>query len=225
MLLTRDTTAALFIACEDGYLPTTRALLQHGADPNVRHPKMEITPLHIAASNDHVYVVEELIRHRADLNSISGKGFTPLIMACSQGYVNVTQLLLNAGADVNIVSPTDGATALHHGTRARARVCVCCAAVVLLERATAVTGGFVPCTKTVLACGRCDLSIRDKGQMTAADCARAMRAEVPDNKSFEILCNLFETLELPDKAKCAACFKALTDAKRCGRCRNVWYCR
>lgn len=29
-------TSALFIAAEEGYAPTARALLQHGADPNVR---------------------------------------------------------------------------------------------------------------------------------------------------------------------------------------------
>jgi ankyrin len=78
-------------------LPTTKALLNNGADPNITHPTMQITPLHIAASNDHTFVVRELIAHRANLNAMSGKGFTPLIMACSQGYVDVTALLIEAG--------------------------------------------------------------------------------------------------------------------------------
>merc|ERR1712232_294112 len=48
-------TSALFLACQEGYLPTTRVLLENGANPDIWHEEMGITPLHIAVSNDHIY--------------------------------------------------------------------------------------------------------------------------------------------------------------------------
>lgn len=167
--------------------------------------------MHIAASNDHVYVVEELIKHKAALDVFSGKGYTPLIMACSQGYTRVTQQLIDAGANVNVVSPLDGATALHH----------------------AVTGGFLACTQLLIASGKCDLTIQDNGQMTPEHCAHAMLEETRKKgdaagvRTFQALVNYFATLGQQGNSKCAACFKALDPAerKRCGRCKAIWYCR
>jgi ankyrin repeat protein len=140
-------TSALFIAVQEGYVPTTRLLLENGANPNLWHAGMQIMPLHIACSNDHIFVVRELIAHKADLDPVSGKGFTPLIMACSQGYTETTKALLDAGANINYASPSDGATALHH----------------------AVTGGYVACARLLLSY-KPDLSIKDRGDMTAAEC-------------------------------------------------------
>lgn len=111
---TTGDTSALFIAAQDGYLPTTRVLLENGANPNLWHGTMEVAPLHIAASNDHTFVVSELLKHKANPDPTSGKGYTPLTMACSQGYVETPVLLLDAGANVNFISPLDGATPLHH---------------------------------------------------------------------------------------------------------------
>ncbi len=194
-------TSALFIAAQDGYLPTIRALLKHGANPSIWHPEMKVTPLHIAASNDHIFAVRELLSHGAAVDAVSGKGFTPLIMACSQGYVESTKALLDAGANVNYVSPSDGATAMHH----------------------AVTGGFVPCAKLLLSY-KPDLTIKDRGDMTAPVCVDAMLEEQPDSAALKLLKNLFATLDVDERGKCARCFKPLENAKRCGKCKAVFYC-
>ena len=194
-------TSALFMAAQEGYLPTTRALLNHGADPNLWHAEMEITPLHISASNDHIFVVRELIAHKANVDAISGKGYTPLIMACSQGYVETPKALLEAGANINYQSPNDGATALHH----------------------AVTSGFVDCTKLLMSHSP-DLTIKDKGDMTAAECAKAMSEERPGDARFTVLANMFSSLDVGERGKCAECFKILEAPKRCGRCKAVVYC-
>jgi ankyrin repeat protein len=50
-------TSALFIAVQEGYVPTTRLLLENGANPSLWHEGMQVTPLHIACSNDHIFVV------------------------------------------------------------------------------------------------------------------------------------------------------------------------
>lgn len=194
-------TSALFMAAQEGYLPTTRVLLQHGANPNLWHAAMEITPLHISASNDHIFVVKELLAHKANPDAVSGKGYTPLIMACSQGYVETPKALLEAGANINYRSPSDGATALHH----------------------AVTGAFIACTKLLLSFSP-DLTIKDNGDMTAADCATAMVQERPGDKRFTLLQNMFATLDVDERGKCASCYKKLETPKRCGRCKAVNYC-
>jgi ankyrin repeat protein len=194
-------TSALFIAAQEGYLPTTRALLQNGADPNLWHEGMEITPLHISASNDHVFVVKELVAHKANVDAISGKGYTPLIMACSQGYTECTKVLLDGGANINYISPSDGATALHH----------------------AVTAGFVNCTKLLLSY-KPDLTIKDLGDMTAGDCVVAMLQERPNDKALQLIGNIFGSMDVDERGKCAVCYKKLEKPKRCGKCKAVNYC-
>ena len=195
-------TSALFMAAQEGYLPTTRALLSHGADPNLWHEEMQITPLHISASNDHIFVVRELLNHsKTIVDAVSGKGYTPLIMACSQGYVDTPRALLEHKANVDYQSPGDGATALHH----------------------AVTSGFIPCAQLLLSFHP-NLEIKDKGDMTAAQCAEAMVQERPDDKRFQVLHNLFATLNVDERGKCAVCYKPLEAAKRCGKCKAVVYC-
>lgn len=196
-------TSALFIAAQEGYLPTTRVLLQHGANPSIWHPEMQVTPLHLAASNDHVFAARELLAHKAAVDAVSGKGYTPLIMACSQGYTEVTRVLLEAGANVNYVSPSDGATALHH----------------------AVTGGFVACAKLLLSF-KPDLTLRDRGDMTAAVCIEAMLEERPNDANLKLLKNVFASLDVDERGKCARCYRILEAAgkKRCGKCKAVVYC-
>lgn len=194
-------TSALFIAVQDGYVPTTRVLLENGADASLWHAGMEVTPLHIAASNDHVYVVQELVKHGAKLDATSGKGYTPLIMACSQGYTETPRILAEAGASLNYQCPMDGATALHH----------------------AATGGFVACAKTLLAAGASP-DVKDAGDMTPADCVEHFLKERPNDKALLLLKNIFATASLAAKDKCASCYAKLDQPKRCGKCKEVRYC-
>lgn len=194
-------TSALFIAAQDGYLPTTRALLENGADPNIWHKEMEIFPLHIAASNDHVFVVEELLKHKANPDCFSGKAYTPLTMACSQGYTETPRILLDHGANVNLQSPVDGATALHH----------------------ACIGGFLNCAKMLVSRGA-DISIKDGGQMDPLQAVNAVLEEKPTSKSLITLKNFLSTLRTDDRGKCANCYKPLDAPKRCGKCKSVFYC-
>ncbi|KAM0829626.1 hypothetical protein ACQ4PT_066764 [Festuca glaucescens] len=69
------------------------------------------TPLHLAASNDHIEAVKVLLEHSADAGAdVNAPGFpgrpapTPLMQAVSDGLTDFVKMLLDAGADPNIPS-------------------------------------------------------------------------------------------------------------------------
>ena len=61
-----------------------RLLLEHEADVNAPNSK-SITPLHLAAGNGHVEMVELLIDYDANISPKNDDGQTPLAMAL-QGF-------------------------------------------------------------------------------------------------------------------------------------------
>eukprot|EP00913_Durusdinium_trenchii_P025713 g24129.t1 len=68
-------------------------------------------PLAIAVAAQHISLVEELLRARADVDALSERGQTPLMLAAAAGHQEMSEKLLEAGAQVNDCSE-DGKTAL-----------------------------------------------------------------------------------------------------------------
>jgi len=101
----------LMQAARVGNLETVRALLAAGADPNVQEKNGRQTALMWAVAEHHPEVVDELVQHKADVNTRSKNGATALMFA-ARGDLASTKTLLNAGADPNVAIPDWGGTAL-----------------------------------------------------------------------------------------------------------------
>ena len=81
-------------------IANTTELLDQGANVNVADDGY--TPLHFAAADDSVGVVELLLAAGADIEAADDKGETPLYKAVrntTEGAVPITRLLLERGAD------------------------------------------------------------------------------------------------------------------------------
>lgn len=90
-------------AAEKGDLTKVKALIAQ--DPSLVNSKdkMGMTPLHLAAKNDHKDVAAFLLASGADVNAKDSNGaFAPLDLALScYHYMDVVTLLIEKGADVN----------------------------------------------------------------------------------------------------------------------------
>ena len=73
-------------------------LLNKGAEVNVHENQWGLTPLHVAAKNGHLDVVELLISHGADMNAEYFVGETALQIAKGKGYDEIVSLLRKHGA-------------------------------------------------------------------------------------------------------------------------------
>jgi hypothetical protein len=86
------------LAAEHGTLSSIDTLIKAGAFINATGP-LDLTPLHLVASEGRIDAVEMLLEAKADVNAESG-GVTPLLKAVFRGQSLVTQILIEAGADV-----------------------------------------------------------------------------------------------------------------------------
>ena len=64
-----------------------------------------------AAQRGDIHVIEELIRHGADVNTQNKEGMTPLIVASYNHQHDAVKFFLGAGADLNIADAS-GSNAL-----------------------------------------------------------------------------------------------------------------
>ncbi|MES2940851.1 MAG: ankyrin repeat domain-containing protein [Pseudomonadota bacterium] len=85
----------LMLACLKGETEMAKRLVARGADVN----KTGWTPLHYAATNGHVAIMELLLENHAYIDAESPNGTTPLMMAAHYGSLAAVKLLLDAGAD------------------------------------------------------------------------------------------------------------------------------
>jgi uncharacterized protein len=85
----------LMMACLKGELAVARKLIERGADVN----KPGWTPLHYAATNGHLEIMELLFANNAYIDAESPNGTTPLMMAAQYASAAAVKRLLDEGAD------------------------------------------------------------------------------------------------------------------------------
>lgn len=91
---------ALFLAVEEGDFQKTKALLEKGASPHIRHQNWN-WPLILSAAV-HYPLLKLLLEHGADVNvHEENKFYSPLILAVRHGDLDCARLLLSHGADVH----------------------------------------------------------------------------------------------------------------------------
>ena len=88
------------IAAREGKVERVRRQLAWGVDPNWRSFRYRRAPLHEAAANGHVEVVQLLLDNDAEVNIKTEGSATPLHYASRGGHVDVMRVLLEAGANV-----------------------------------------------------------------------------------------------------------------------------
>ena len=69
--------------------------------------------LHLAAHNNHVELIRELIQMGANPNIESDDKSTPLFIACREGQAEAAKALIQGGADLDFERPVDHGTLLH----------------------------------------------------------------------------------------------------------------
>jgi len=83
-------------------LDAVKVALDKGADVNATFEGM--TALYLAALRNNLDMVDELIRHQANVNSFNKEQITPLHIATAVGNTEIMEKLLSAGADVNALT-------------------------------------------------------------------------------------------------------------------------
>jgi ankyrin repeat protein len=99
-------------------------LLEHGADPNVPSGDARETPLHgLAASNQKLAAVRQVLAHGADVNLPRADGRTPYRIAYRHNNTGILALLREHGANTDGLTPMErfiGACVAGDAERARA---------------------------------------------------------------------------------------------------------
>jgi uncharacterized protein len=102
----------LMLAALKGNQDGVEKLIKKGADVN----KTGWTPLHYAASNGQVAIINLLLENNAYIDAESPNGTTPLMMAAMYGTSAAVKLLLQEGADPKLKNQ-QGLTALDFARR------------------------------------------------------------------------------------------------------------
>ena len=103
----------LMNAAWNGRLMEVLELLKSDIDPNLKGPA-GISPLSLAAQNNHIGIVKELLENGADPNLQDDRsGWPPLMWASYNGFDEIVKLLLAHGADVNLQNDYGETSLLH----------------------------------------------------------------------------------------------------------------
>ncbi|QWD84477.1 ankyrin repeat domain-containing protein [Polynucleobacter asymbioticus] len=90
---------ALMMAAFDGDLPTVKMLV---LDKKAAVNKPGWSPIHYAATNGHLQIVQFLMANGAMVNALSPSETTPLMMAIGSGNDELIKYLLDNGADLRM---------------------------------------------------------------------------------------------------------------------------
>lgn len=82
-----------------GSTPVVEALLEAGADLNIRDPVFSLSVTHDAAREGFVDTVRALIHHGADVNVLDARGNLPLHLAAEEGHLEVVKLVTELTAN------------------------------------------------------------------------------------------------------------------------------
>jgi ankyrin repeat protein len=86
--------SALHIACwSGGNISIVKLLLEHGCDINAVDSRYSNSPLHVACSNGHTQIVEELVARGADITLKNRDGQTPFFLSKKRNYHGISDLL------------------------------------------------------------------------------------------------------------------------------------
>mmetsp|Transcript_19099 Transcript_19099/g.32898 ORF Transcript_19099/g.32898 Transcript_19099/m.32898 type:complete len:427 (+) Transcript_19099:139-1419(+) len=102
----------LFLAVQNGHSDVAKLLVDAGADVDIKDDTHECSPLHLAASNNLLTIIDLLCKNQATVDVPDKRGFTPLLMAATENYFEAVKLLVKHGANPSFRGP-GGATALH----------------------------------------------------------------------------------------------------------------
>lgn len=102
----------LMMASLKGLTEVVHQLVEKGADVN----KPGWAPLHYAATNGHLEIMNLLLENHAYIDASSPNGSTPLMMAALYGSPSAVKLLLEAGADPMITN-SQGMNAVNFAQR------------------------------------------------------------------------------------------------------------
>lgn len=92
----------IHIAARFGYKEIVEALIENGADINIKG-YFGYTALHEACRKNNIDIVNILIKNGADLNIKSGRyGFMPLYLACENNYEEIIDILIKNGANLGL---------------------------------------------------------------------------------------------------------------------------
>merc|ERR1712070_417221 len=85
-------------------------MLQRGLDPRKIVDLEGLTPLHHAAQNGHVAVIEVLVSRGLEIDAVDNTSMTALMAACAQGCAGAVRTLVRLGANTGLAN-SDGMTA------------------------------------------------------------------------------------------------------------------
>lgn len=103
--------SALHEAALFGYTNVVTALLEGGADTELKAYRRRVTPLHVAAHWGQSSTAKLLIKAGAHIDATEWGGETPLMRAALENRTSMTKYLLSCGADV-LLKDRKGRTAI-----------------------------------------------------------------------------------------------------------------
>ena len=101
-----------------GDYATAAALIEQGADLELRDEKTGASALHFAVMKGRMELIQQIVTRRADVNSRTRNGTTPLHTAVVYARKEIAEFLLDNGADIHARS-TRGISALEFARDAR----------------------------------------------------------------------------------------------------------